>query len=589
MRVCTRSLFLGFSLLLSQLTFSQEATRSLAHLLPIDSAVVVELNDGTALLKGLADSGLEQRVLTSSVYRDYQSSDDSREVEQLLKVLRQQTKLTTRTLVQHVLAGQGALSMQFGGGRSTKLLFVSRLKHPKTVDKLVQIALTIAGENGSQRRVGSIHRFRVGGLRGCRSGDLLLLSQESRLIEEALARQNASGNPSETASLAKNARYQQLRGNDGSQLSVYFDAALIRKHRPAVAKLIEPRKNAGESILFGGYLRALGQCGALLASLDATATGLRIGATTDDTELPGSHSCFFPTKSILPPLVGPGQIGRLTLQRNPLAWWQQQGTLVTEAVRLNMQRFQTDIANVLGGADFDEQILPYLGNEAQLLFFTAQPATRRPEPLLPDMALVLPCTDKAEFADQLRVAFQTLISFTNIERMQNQERPLMLGADLYEGFPISYAKPLPPTADDALGVEYNFAVSMAVHKDRLIIGSNVAAARRAIDALRKTPHEGARRSGDSLFVDAGQLVELLVANRATLIAQGILEGKSAEEAAYEQHALQEIIGWFAGSQIDLHRQQERLALDAKLVVAAKQGDPDKQETAPKSPVNKGSF
>lgn len=529
---------------------------SLPNLLPPECAVVVDLHRGSELLAQLEKSGLTDRVLESRVMQAYQASPDAADLTRFLAVLQKQTQLSTATLIEHILSGPLALGIRYDEVGKAQFLLAVRLQHPETFTKLLGLARALAGEDATERHSDGLHRFRIANIVGCRAGDLLLLSQERALVEAAIQRQRSAA----PDGIGTQARYQSAASARSGQMFLYLDLATIRAHGPWLKRLTEPRKNAGESLLLGGYERLLGSADHLGAHLDVSGQQITVRAVIDAATVPDSHECFFPASAEMPPLLAGGQISRLAIRRDALRWWQAQGSLVTERVRLGMQRFQTDIANLLGGADFDEEILPNIGQEGQLLLF--QPDTTAdalPEPLLPDMALVLPCSAKAAFADQMRVSFQTLVGFLNLERMQQQERPLMLGATVHKGFLISSATPLPPVIDEegntgdgsaaggeqARGIEDNFAVSLAIHGDRLVLGSNLAAARRAIDSLTQaptTPRSAA--TGDALWLDGAQLQQILHANRPVFLAQAVLEGKTIEQATHEQAMLHEIISWF---------------------------------------------
>ena len=107
------------------------------------------------------------------------------------------------------------------------------------------------------------------------------------------------------------------------------------------------------------------------------------------------------------------------------------------------------------------------------------------------------------------------------------------------------------------------------------MGSNIAAMKRGIDALDQASKQDASTNlVDDLHLSIPGVAKILADNEATLVAQGVLEGKSAAATLAEQRGLQEILSWFHSANIQVGRRDKRLTAS---IAVKTQALPEKKE------------
>jgi hypothetical protein len=199
-----------------------------------------------------------------------------------------------------------------------------------------------------------------------------------------------------------------------------------------------------------------------------------------------------------------------------------------------------------------------------------------PDVKLPAFALVLDLKpDDDEFAQRLKVAFQSFIGLANLGAAQTKAPPLELGSETFEGVTISTSRFMPakvvpgnsatPPAKAPVHNRHNFSPSAAQVKDHFIISSSLGLTRDLVKALKAPASEG-----EATLVaeaDGGALSRLVEMNRTRLVMQNMLEkGHDKEQAEAEVGFLSSLLRYFGRGHLSVRDDADstRVSLDFKL-------------------------
>ncbi|HEV3165629.1 MAG TPA: hypothetical protein VGZ22_16500, partial [Isosphaeraceae bacterium] len=315
-------------------------------------------------------------------------------------------------------------------------------------------------------------------------------------------------------------------------------------------KALDPKKfqvphqpNPGATFLFGHWLEALRQAPWLAASVTWTADRMRA-----EIALPTPASGYSDEwKKFLPPAESggaavaphpPGTIACLSLWRDLAAIWEVRADLFSPETVQNLTKLDSFAGQFFAGRDFGTGVLGSLAGDWRLVIAHQDYAAMNPVPdvKLPAFALVInlkPGDD--EFAQRLKVAFQTFIGLANVGGAQSKAPPLMLGSEEYEGVSIATARFMPPKdalpKDASVHQRHNFSPSAMQVGDHFVLSSSTGLAR----SLAKTLKEPRKPTDVTLLaeVDPTELAKLVEVNKSRLVMQNMLQ-KGNDKAAAEK-------------------------------------------------------
>jgi hypothetical protein len=170
---------------------------------------------------------------------------------------------------------------------------------------------------------------------------------------------------------------------------------------------------------------------------------------------------------------------------------------------------------------------------AQQDYQALQPA---PDVKLPAFAFVIdlkPGDD--EFAERLKVAFQSFVGLANLGAAESKSKapPLMLGSETVDGVILSTASfmpsKIPPPRDEPIHIRHNFSPAAAQVGDRFVFSTSLGLARALVKAMKASPGEA-----DATLiaeVDGAEVARLVEANRAHLVMQSMLQKGNDKPAA----------------------------------------------------------
>ena len=254
------------------------------------------------------------------------------------------------------------------------------------------------------------------------------------------------------------------------------------------------------TFLFGSWLEAIQKADWISATL--TWTEDRLGAELSLPAPAGGYRAalkgFVPPKgSGRRPLVNPpGTIASLGLWRDLSALWEARADLFTPEVVQGFAKLDTFAGQFFGGRDFGTGVLGALGDNWRLVVARQDDDAMKPVPdvKLPAFALILDLKpDDTDFAQRLKVGFQSFVGLVNLGAAQTKAPPLELGSEPCEGVTIATARFMLPkaaaaaTRNEAVHQRHNFSPSAVQVGNHFILSSSVGLTRDLIKALEAPP------------------------------------------------------------------------------------------------------
>lgn len=339
--------------------------------------------------------------------------------------------------------------------------------------------------------------------------------------------------------LTDSALFADRRPDEAPMAWAYARVDRLRELDPDRFGAEEP--DAGAMLLLGAWVELIRTTPWASATLDweegRLAASLTVAAPEGGrSELMGR---FLPAQGegAPPPIEFDGRLATINLWRDQEALWKVREELLPPEALQGFAQLDSFAGTFFGGRDFGDSVLAPLGSHWQLVAAMQDFEAMDPEPALklPSFALVVELdSDRPEFAQRLRVAFQSFLGLANLGGAETGAPPLMLGSESHEGVPISLATFMdtpeapgeaPGEDDDPDEVHYrhNFSPSVAEVEGRFIVSSSVGLTRSLIDALRADPEARPTDATLLMTADGPALAGLVELNRERLILQNMLD------------------------------------------------------------------
>ena len=572
----------------------------LATFFPSNTLFLIESTDGGALLSGLLDSEIDDRLVASKEWREFIAGEKGKELRQGLFFLTAFTGRTPTKIFAGVLEGKTGFAWVAQGGTTPQPLLIHQPSDADFVRNLIGAALKFAGDRARTEVHGGVTLTIVDDLVSFWFGDTLVAGTDRELVLSTLARLEEADETLIESSLLRAPRFSSAGGSslasdvgDGP-LRLFLDVEAVRTLRGGtLPELAGPLANPLASILFGGDQQRLREAETLCAAVDLADDQLKIHLVAAPAPREKVHPCYLPEGARTVVRTPSDAIAAFQAGRDLADWWESRLELVDQSAHAQMAKFSTDIGNLFGGKDFGEEVLALTDSTIQFFILPTAPHPTKsitPDPLLPGFALALPLAEKDARAGELQMLFQTLVSFVNIERTQRGLEPWLFRTDVYEGTAITTAGPMekrdPLSKGETPGIEANFRPSMALREGFFFLGSQPDAVRRLIDSGFETPLPAALPNGE-IVVHAAPLLSILTENREALIANSVLEGNAVGEAEAKIAGLFALLGLFDALRVEVGSADEKdWAVEASLHFA--KSDVTPPEVSPK-PSSKRSF
>lgn len=500
--------------------------------------------------------GLLERIERSAWLSEYLASPQYSELRELPQ---HQTAMAARAILETQLgmdlwsAGRKLLGAQVAvaayireSGERPEVLMLLRMGDAEFFERIRSRAepfLVLAeAQNGNLDRTESLDGTRLASFRdrafACVHQQVLMLSSSRQLLTAAVELAREGSGPS----LADDGPYRQMTEKMGAAhlLRLYVDVQALLAVAPGPG-IPDKLDNALGSLLVGGISKLLTETpyAGLTFDVHENSFLLRAAIAADYEQLAEPHRVFFAdpmgfgTPSV--PAV-PGLQAGFTLHRDFAGWYRHREELLQSQTLPAFDQFESGLANLLPGKDFGTDVLPLIGSN--LTFVSAVQSyphlKGRPAVEFPGFAIIIDLAEPNEAADVFRLFFQTLSSILNLQAGQQGREPMVMDSESYGGVQITYGRFLKKPTGEKLPVLFNFVPSAAHVGDKYVISSSHELCRQLVDVLKNAPDDTQRANRNLNFEVHPESIALSVeANRGTLEAGGIREGKTLERARSE--------------------------------------------------------
>ncbi len=371
--------------------------------------------------------------------------------------------------------------------------------------------------------------------------DTLVVSSSVDLLKRVVGRALDGS----TDSLTSNPQWKARRAKVADDTLAW---ALVRldRLREVDKKLVvadSQMQNPAAVFLFGAWIDTFRK--AQWAAAQIRWTDSHLGAEVAMPTPPGGYSesikKYLPPKgeAAPAPLKPKGTIATLGLWRDVSAVWDVRNDLFPPQIVQGLAQLDTFAGQYFGGRDFGSGVLGAIGPDWRLVVAEQDYATIKPVPdtKLPAFAVVIDLKpDDEDFAQRLKVAFQSFIGLANLGAAQSKAPPLELGSEIVDGVTIAtshfMAPKAAPGAKEPVHQRQNYSPSAAQVDNHFILSSSLGLTKDLIPVLRQPAKQTDVTA--ILQADGATLVHLLELNRGRLVSQNMLE-KGNDKATASAH------------------------------------------------------
>jgi hypothetical protein len=369
--------------------------------------------------------------------------------------------------------------------------------------------------------------------------DTLVISHSADLLKRVVERALDGSKES----LTSNPQWKARRAKVADDTLAWGLVRLDRLREIDKKFVVAEPTNPGPTFLFGQWIDAFRR--APWAAAQIRWTDSNLGAEVTMPTPPGGYSDtykkFLPPKgeAALQPLKPKGTIASLSLWRDVSAVWEVRNDLFAPEVVQGLAQLDTFAGQYFGGRDFGSGILGAIGPDWRLVVAEQDYGTIKPVPdnKLPAFALVIDLKpDDDDFAQRLKVAFQSFIGLANLGAAQSKAPPLELGSETVDGVTIAtshfMAAKTTPGAKESVHQRQNYSPSAAQVDNHFILSSSLGLTKDLIPVLRQPVKQTDVTA--MLTADGSTLVHLLELNRGRLVSQNMLEKGNDKATASAQ-------------------------------------------------------
>jgi len=574
----TRTLLIPFVILAVVLPWAaptRAAEKTAAQMLPETTVFYAELPRADRLIQTLLDHPLAKRVYASD---PYQQGLRSPQFEELMAVvgaledkLGKQWRPTLESLTRH--------GVFFGADIASKGgVLLAKSDDPELTQKfaaaLADIAREIAIVKGEadpveQREYKGFNAYRIDKGYHAAIGPWLLISNQADLAR-SVADAFLGG---DAPTLDGDAEFRAARSAKPNGVSgwAYLKTRTLRDLGIGREAFVNRSDNPGAELLVGGILSIVRRADFATMEVRAEQDGLKFAIVVPRSEgdVPRSRSFFFAPSgegSAPKPLKPEGTILSVASYRDIAGMWLAAPDLFDEKTAAAMAKADGDLSNFFGGRAFGADVLARLSPRSQLVVVRQEfdPKGAVPQIKLPGFALITQVKDPKVIVPNIKVGFQTLVAFANIDGASKGRPTLMLTnekRDDGELLSAEYLVMADQNMAEMTGIHFNFSPAMAISGDTVILASTKPLAEKLL-ALAKQRGDATISQNTLVEVDGAGAIEALRDNREQLIAQNMIEqGNSRGEAEMAIDTLMQIVELIRGANLSLTRTDETLSLE----------------------------
>ena len=334
----------------------------------------------------------------------------------------------------------------------------------------------------------------------------------------------------------KKAVAQRAAQNSKSDVWAAVDLETIRKSDDKNEIFLGQTDNPGVELIFGGVLDALKNAPHAMGQLSLNEHLDFSMSVPFDADWAHEAREFFFGKELggfAPKALQPkNMIANLTSYRDVGLWWLSKEELYAENVIAQLAQADSQLSTIFSGMDFGKDVLGALEPGVQILV-TENTFNKEyvPDLKLPAFALVGKIKDSEQLKRKLRIAFQSVIGFANINLGMNGQPQLEVETEKIEDGKIVAAEYFYEDGTEEGLLLFNFSPTVAFQGSHLIIASRRELAVELAELVANGEEKTLDKTNTQVELDGDMLHRILTANRESLIAQNMLEeGNERKEA-----------------------------------------------------------
>ncbi len=566
-----------------------------------ETVVCLELPHPERLLDRLTDPRIQGYLNLLPQYQKFASGKQLADLRGVAGVIASQLDTTWEAGLRDLTGGGVLAEIEASPGQSPRIHVLVTAKKPELLAKASEVFLKLARQDAQQKgnpdpAVESTHRgltiTALGGPQGLAYciGDGKLLATNSvknieQLIDRGIQMAALSGKapaPGKAdgalAALGASPRWKAIRDKQKPDALAwsYVDLDRLRKIDPAKFGYKNP-PDTGVTLLFGSWYEAFRK-----------ATGATASIRWSDTELAASVDFMQPAGDRAPafkgylPIAGkgagaiirpPGTIGSLSFWRNWSAIWESKADLFSPETVQGFAQLDTFAGQFFGVREFGPDVLGAFEPHWRLVVAAQDYQSIKPVPEVkyPGLAFVTELTEPdSDFAQRLKVAFQTFVGLSNVDAVQKKGPPFELVSEQVDGVTLATARYMVPKSDSPAptspDARYNVSPSAAQVGKYFILSTSAGLARALIKDL-KNPDAARKLSGESsetavLEADGPELARLLELNQARLAMQLMLgRGLTKEKAEAEVAKGLDLLRYLGAGRMAVRDEPEKTSLE----------------------------
>jgi hypothetical protein len=565
-----------------------------------ETVVCLELPHPERLIDRLTDPRIQGYLKLLPQYEKFAGGKQLADLRGVAGLIASQLDTTWEAGLRDLTGGGILAEVEASSGQGPRIHVLFTARKPELLARASEVFLKLVRQDAQQKgnpdpTSESAHRglsiTALGGPEGFAYciGDGKLLATKAvknleRLIDRGVELAALAGKPCAAgkadgalAALGASPRWKEIRAKQPADVLAwsFVDFNRLRKIDPAKFSYKYP-PDTGVMLLFGSWYEAFRKATAATASIRWSDTELAANVDFMQPEAPRAPEF----KGYLPasgkgagPLVGPpGTIASLSLWRNWAAIWEAKADLFSPETVQGFAQLDTFAGQFFGVREFGPDVLGAFEPHWRLVVAAQDYQSVKPVPEVkyPGLAFVTELNDPdSDFAQRLKVAFQTFVGLSNVDAVQKKGPPLELGSEQVEGITLATARYMVPKTDSPAATSpdarYNVSPSAAQVGKYFILSTSAGLARALIKDL-KNADAPRKLSGESsetavLEADGAELARLLELNRARLAMQLMLSrGLTKEKAEAEVGKGLELLRYVSAGRMTIRDEPEKTSL-----------------------------
>jgi hypothetical protein len=567
-----------------------------------DAIVCLEVAHPDRLIELATDARFQNYLMLVPQFQKLIKGKQFGELSNVVKVISAQLDTTwDKGLVN--LAGGGILgAFEADPGKEPRLYVIITAKDTDLLERTNQTLLKLARQDAknkgtpdpvktSEHRGTAIHApaSPLPGAYAIVAGKLVISNSTKNLqilIDRAIDGSSpehgfAAAAKSTRPSLADQADWKALKARQGPDAFAWGLARLDRL-RTLDPNRFNPKEkpDTGVTLLFGSWYEVFRKASSLLASLswsdaELTAT-LELPVSKDGLAAPFKGYVPAAGKGAVPPIQPPSMIASLSLWRDWSTIWESRSDLFPPETVQGFAQLDTFAGQFFGVREFGPDVLGAFEPHWRLVVARQDYEAIKPPPdlKLPAFALVTELSSPdSDFAQRLKVAFQTFVGLSNVDAVQKKGPPFELGSEVVEGITLATATYMVNKATGAAGEapnqRYNFSPSAAQVGKYFFLSSSADLGRSLIKELKlKGSATSSAAEGNEtvlLEADGHELAKLLEQNRTRIAARFMLgRGETKQNADRQAESLLNLVRYLGHGRALVRDDPAATQLEVKL-------------------------